>query len=224
MQKSKREKHGMSNSRLYRIWKNMKGRCTNPKKPDYYLYGGRGISFFDEWVDFIPFMTWSLSNGYSENLCLDRIDNNGNYCPENCRWTTALEQAHNKRSKNKKSGVDGVSQYPNGKWKAKICQGRACSYLGTFDTFEDAVKARKDAENRFWNNGEPFEVKTWEVSSRNTSGKKGVTWDNWTNRWQARISVKIDGKYRNIYLGRFDTVEEAITARLNGELKYLGTS
>lgn len=95
----KYKKHGMSKTRLYRIWAAMKSRCYNPQKDHYSEYGGRGIEVCDEWrLDFVSFMNWAIQNGYSEQLTLDRIDVNGNYCPENCRWITIREQNYNKRT------------------------------------------------------------------------------------------------------------------------------
>lgn len=87
-------KHGMKGTRPYRIWRNMKDRCTNPKNKDWHRYGGRGISYCPRWSEFKKF--WDdMHNGYSKDLTIDRIDNDGNYCKDNCRWSTLLEQAAN---------------------------------------------------------------------------------------------------------------------------------
>ncbi|MDR2477084.1 MAG: hypothetical protein LBD18_04780 [Treponema sp.] len=98
-------KHGMScgskrkGHRLYKIWRGMIDRCENQNVQNYQYYGARGISVCKEWrTDFLIFYTWAMRNGYSPSLSIDRKNVNENYCPENCRWATPLEQANNKRN------------------------------------------------------------------------------------------------------------------------------
>lgn len=91
-------KHGLCNHRLYGIWTNMKNRCSNPKSNRAYVYIDRGITVCDEWKnDFKAFYDWAMTNGYSDELTLDRIDNDKGYCPKNCRWTTYKIQNINKK-------------------------------------------------------------------------------------------------------------------------------
>ena len=89
-------------------------RCYLPSQTSYNRYGGRGIAVCDEWHDFMNFYNWSIKNGYSDNLTIDRIDNDGNYEPSNCRWATRIEQSNNV-SRNKRLTYKGrtmtVSQW-----------------------------------------------------------------------------------------------------------------
>ena len=93
-----RYKHGGKDTRLYTIWKVMRQRCFNPHTTNYKNYGGRGITICEEWNDFSRFREWALNNGYADNLSIDRINVDGNYEPQNCRWSTVVEQARNKRN------------------------------------------------------------------------------------------------------------------------------
>lgn len=91
---SRRTHGGSRTERLYRIYNNMRNRCSNPKGAFFHRYGGRGISVCQEWENsYEAFRKWSMENGYADNLTIDRIDNNGNYEPRNCQWITNSENA-----------------------------------------------------------------------------------------------------------------------------------
>ena len=94
----------------------MRQRCENPNRTAYKLYGGKGVSVCDEWKDYQKFKAWAEANGYADNLSIDRIDSNGNYCPENCRWITLSDNVaranknHTTRKVIRGEGLPKVSQ------------------------------------------------------------------------------------------------------------------
>lgn len=90
-------KHGLRRHPLYSVWCGMKQRCNYPKHVDYPRYGGRFIAVSREWSEFLPFYSWAIKNGWEKGLSLDRIDNDGDYTPGNCRWATYKTQAANRR-------------------------------------------------------------------------------------------------------------------------------
>ena len=102
--------HGLSKNKLHGLWRNIKDRCNNPNNKAYKYYGERGIKVCDEWSNnFVAFYDWAHANGYQEGLQIDRIDVNGNYSPENCRWVNKTIQANNTR-KNLYITINGKTQ------------------------------------------------------------------------------------------------------------------
>lgn len=95
-------KRGEKLPRLYKIWAGMHKRCRNANCKSYMDYGGRGISVCAEWNEYAPFRDWALSHGYSHDLSIDRINNDGNYESSNCRWATRKEQNNNQRPRKKR--------------------------------------------------------------------------------------------------------------------------
>ena len=104
-----RKTHGMTNTRLYTEWTNMKARCLRPTSSMYPRYGARGIRVCDDWMSFEGFMRWAVSSGYTDDLTIERIDVDGNYCPENCRWISMKDQ-HLNRSDSHRITAFGVTK------------------------------------------------------------------------------------------------------------------
>lgn len=135
-----------SKSRLYRIWNSMKNRVKGRNKKDHIIYTSKQITICDEWLnDYTKFRDWSINNGYEDSLQIDRIDNDSNYTPENCRWVTQTIQLRNTRKirSTNTSGYRGVSyEKRNKRWRASITVLSKKISLGSFLCKIDAAKAR----------------------------------------------------------------------------------
>lgn len=140
--------HGMSRTRIYRMWVAMKGRCTGTcGKAMAAYYADRGIAYCPEWERFESFYEWAMANGYNDNLQIDRIDNNGDYCPENCRFVTPSQNMCNRRNWKrsmhfvKYRGIQVRKLANSTRYRAQISIDGHRRQLGTYDTQEEAARA-----------------------------------------------------------------------------------
>ena len=143
--------HGLSSTLEYKTWQLMKDRCFNPKYRYFHRYGGRGITLSESWMNFQNF--WNdMCLRPSNALSIDRINNDGNYCKENCRWATISEQRINRgQFKTNTSGTKGVLWHKHTqKWQARIGVKKKYIYLGIFEHKEAAITARKEAEKLYF--------------------------------------------------------------------------
>lgn len=142
----KNSKHRLRKNPVYSVWQGILRRCDNHSHISYHRYGGRGIKVCDEWRDLKVFIRWAEENGYEKGLEIDRIDNDGDYCPENCRFVTHVFNCHNKNSPlaGNKSGYTGVYYRDDrSKFMSTIAVSSLITkYLGHFKTAKDAAIAR----------------------------------------------------------------------------------
>lgn len=135
--KVKSYKHGLSRTRLYKVFRDMKTRCYNSNSPDFKNYGAKGVKICKEWLDdFLVFQKWALENGYDENApkgqcTIDRINFNGNYEPSNCRWITIAEQNKNKTYKKSKWDISILQKIADVK---SLSRKEVAKKLGLKDT------------------------------------------------------------------------------------------
>jgi hypothetical protein len=144
-------RHGKSHTKEHRIWSHMKGRCQNPTDHKYHDYGGRGITVCERWQIFENFFE-DMGQAPAPRHSIDRINNDGNYEPTNCRWATPTQQARNQRTrKNNKTGIMGVRMdEASGLWRSDIGVNKKVVIVGYYDDFFSACCARKSAENLLW--------------------------------------------------------------------------
>jgi len=140
-------KHDMSGTKIYRTWVDMRGRCNNPHAVQYAYYGGKGIKVCPEWEDkkdgFINFYNWAMSNGYSEELTIDRIDPDKDYCPSNCRWADWYTQNVHLNTKPGRSGYYGISKHNNhDSWYGRVKVYGKCICTGSAKTAKEAAVLR----------------------------------------------------------------------------------
>lgn len=142
-----------SKTKLYNVWNQMKLRCNNKNHQAYKDYGGRGIRVCNEWYDSITFCEWAINNGYEEGLTIDRIDNNGDYCPNNCQWITQKDNNSigKRRPTRNTSGFTGV-EFDNKKnlYRVRIYKDNKTIELGYYKLLEDAIKSRIDGEIKYF--------------------------------------------------------------------------
>lgn len=149
-QSESRTKHGGSYLPEYYVWAGMKDRCTNKNNKYFSYYGGRGIKVCEQWNDFKNFFA-DMGPRPGNKYSIDRIDENKDYEPGNCRWATKTEQSRHFRTfKTNALGITGITKRQNGTYVAKITVEGKTLNLGTYSDINDAINARKQGEIKYW--------------------------------------------------------------------------
>ncbi|HAR7072747.1 TPA: AP2 domain-containing protein [Staphylococcus aureus] len=144
------KKHGMTGTLIYHKWKGMKQRCYNHNYDFYNAYGGRGIKVCDEWKDDFMQFYKDMGDVPFKGAELDRIDNDDDYKPSNCRWISHKENSNNRRKYHNKTGYTGVTFKPKiNKYQAQLYKNKKFIYLGVYETAEEAYLAYKKAKNEY---------------------------------------------------------------------------
>lgn len=140
-------------NRLYHTWSELRRRCHG-RTTNYQYYSGKGISYCKEWENFDAFAEWAIQNGYNPELEIDRIDGNGDYSPDNCRWVSHKDNSRNRKARsNNSTGIAGIHTRTNKygiSYRATITTDTGRIHIGTFKTLEEAAAARRDAEKKYW--------------------------------------------------------------------------
>lgn len=148
--KSSKTKHGMSKTLIYSKWKGMKKRCYSQSYQYYKDYGGRGIKVCDDWKDNFMKFYEDMGDIPFEGAELDRIDNDDDYKPSNCRWVSHKENSNNRRKYKNKTGYTGVTYKPKlNKYQAQLYKNKKFIYLGVYDTPESAYAAYLKAKKEY---------------------------------------------------------------------------
>ena len=150
LKKEKITKHGMVNTPEYQAYQGMMDRCYNINSKEYDCYGGRGINVCDRWRGNFPAFFQDMGKRPYNSYSSDRINVNGNYEPQNCRWTDIYTQAQNRTlRRDNNTGITGVSKVGN-RYRVKITAFGKVHHIGYFPTIEEAKLARKKAESLYW--------------------------------------------------------------------------
>lgn len=215
--------HGLSDHPLYLVWNDMKQRCYNQNRDHYKYYGKRNITICDKWFNsFECFYNWAIENGYKTGLSIDRINVNGDYCPENCRWTTSKIQSINRNKQlNNTSGYVGIhiKNMKNNRqmWEADIYSDYKTIYLGTYKTQKEALEVRNkyiidnNLEYHIQEYKGEFSILNTDpvIKVTNTSGYTGINWNKQRKKWSVRLIVNHERKY----VGFYSDLKEAVEAR-----------